>query len=163
MILPLAQTRFIKLGRPTRPSQRFRDKMCRFLLSTSALQRDPSWQFRDCAQHDVRMRRKLSPRRRPCQHPDTPHTSSTTRIEIMHAVANHDARDGDATRRAERMISRMDENGDGELQADEMTRRGLDAERMLSHADTDDDGEISEEEFDAAVEKRGDRGHKGRG
>jgi len=71
------------------------------------------------------------------------------------------ARDGDATRRAERMISRMDENGDGELQADEMTRRGPDAERMLSHADADDDGEISEEEFDAAVEKRGDRGHKG--
>ncbi|MFT5648683.1 MAG: putative peptidase [Yoonia sp.] len=71
------------------------------------------------------------------------------------------ARDSDATGRAARMISRMDENDDGELQADEMTRRGPDADRMVARADTDDDGEISEAEFDAAAEKRGGRGHKG--
>ncbi len=90
---------------------------------------------------------------------DAADTDGNGALSLEEMVA---ARDGDATRRAERMISRMDENGDGELQADEMTRRGPDAERMMSHADTDDDGEISEEEFDAAIEKRGDRDHKGR-
>ena len=71
------------------------------------------------------------------------------------------ARDCEKTKRAERMISKMDKNEDGELQADEMQRRGPSAERMLSHIDTDEDGEISQEEFDAAGEKRGGRGRKG--
>lgn len=91
---------------------------------------------------------------------DAVDTDGNGALSLAEVVA---ARDNDVTRHAERMISWMDENGDGELQADEMTRRGPDAERMMSHADTDEDGVISEEEFDAAVEKRGGRGFKGRG
>ena len=66
--------------------------------------------------------------------------------------------------RAEQMLSRLDANDDGALQADEMAPRGADAERMLSRIDADDDGEISEEEFEKAGEKReehGDRGERG--
>lgn len=67
-------------------------------------------------------------------------------------------------KRAERMLSHMDKNDDGVLQADEMKPRGANAERMISHADSNDDGEISQEEFDAMGEKRGERGgHGGKG
>ena len=89
---------------------------------------------------------------------DAVDTDGNGALSVEEMVA---ARDNGASRRAERMISRMDENGDGELQADEMTRRGPDAERMVSRADTNDDGEISEEEFDAVVKRHGDRDHKG--
>tara|TARA_R110002051_G_scaffold74641_3_gene135963 strand:- start:2761 stop:3240 length:480 start_codon:yes stop_codon:yes gene_type:complete len=66
-----------------------------------------------------------------------------------------------AVQRAEQMLSRMDANEDGALQADEMKPRGASAERMLSRIDADDDGEISEEEFDKAGEKREERGDRG--
>ena len=69
--------------------------------------------------------------------------------------------------RAAEMIARMDENGDGELQAEEMKPRGRgdNAGRMFGHMDADADGLISEEEYDAAGEGRGGRGkrHGGRG
>lgn len=61
-------------------------------------------------------------------------------------------------KRAERMLSKMDANEDGELQADEMKPRGSNAERMIDHLDEDDDGEISAEEFEKVGENRGERG-----
>ncbi len=64
-------------------------------------------------------------------------------------------------KRAERMLSRMDANEDGVLQADEMKPRGANAERMISHMDENDDGEISLEEFEQMAEKRGGRGDRG--
>lgn len=67
--------------------------------------------------------------------------------------------------RAEKMIERMDENDDGELQADEMKPRGRERgmERMFERADADDNGEISQEEYEAAGEGRGDRDGRGHG
>ncbi|MEN9013046.1 MAG: EF-hand domain-containing protein [Yoonia sp.] len=67
------------------------------------------------------------------------------------------AAEGAKEKRIAKMIERMDENEDGELQADELRQRVPDAERMISRFDTDEDGEISKEEFDAAAEKRGGR------
>lgn len=67
------------------------------------------------------------------------------------------AREGAKEKRIAKMIERMDESEDGELQADELWQRVPDAERMISRFDTDEDGEISKEEFDAAAEKRGGR------
>ncbi|WP_458791288.1 EF-hand domain-containing protein [Yoonia sp. MH D7] len=63
--------------------------------------------------------------------------------------------------RAEHMLSQMDTNKDGMLQADEMKPRGANAERMISHADQNDDGEISQEEFEQMIEKRGEHGERG--
>lgn len=65
-----------------------------------------------------------------------------------------------ATERAAEMIARMDDNGDGLLQSDEMRPRGGNmAARMFTRADTDGDGLISEAEFQAAMahlrERRG--------
>ncbi|MDG1376430.1 MAG: calcium-binding protein [Yoonia sp.] len=70
------------------------------------------------------------------------------------------ARAAEMADRAAKMIARMDENGDGELQADEMKPRGRGdyAARMFGHMDADDDGKISQEEYDAAGEGRRGRG-----
>lgn len=67
--------------------------------------------------------------------------------------------------RAARMIERLDENGDGVLQMDEMPDRGADrAERMFDRIDENEDGVISAEEFEAAKERMGDRrGDRGKG
>lgn len=72
-------------------------------------------------------------------------------------------REGRAAKRAERMLSRLDANEDGLLQADEMKPRGASVERMMSRVDTNEDGEISPEEFEKMSDKRGKRGGKGRG
>ena len=70
-----------------------------------------------------------------------------------------------AAERTAKMIERLDENGDGVLQLEEMPTRGEDrAERMFDRVDTDEDGVISEEEFDTVKERRGDRdGRRGHG
>lgn len=67
--------------------------------------------------------------------------------------------------RVAKMIAQMDENDDGELQADEMKPRGRERgmERMFEHADADENGEISQEEFEAAGEDHGDRGGRDHG
>jgi len=61
--------------------------------------------------------------------------------------------------RAARMIARLDDDGDGILQMDEMPRRvgGDDdrAARMFDRVDANQDGEISQDEFQQAREKRG--------
>lgn len=73
------------------------------------------------------------------------------------------AANGRAEDRAARMIERLDENGDGVLQQDEMPTRGADrAERMFERVDADDDGAISQEEFDTAKERRGGRRDHGK-
>lgn len=63
-------------------------------------------------------------------------------------------------RGAERMIERMDQNGDGVLSADEMGPRNGD--RLFARLDADDDGAISEEEMTKARERFADR-HDGKG
>ncbi len=55
-------------------------------------------------------------------------------------------------KRAEKMIKRHDENGDGKLSKDEMPRRNID--RMFSKVDADENGAISKAEFDAMKDKR---------
>ncbi len=77
-------------------------------------------------------------------------------------------RDSDrAERRIDRMIERMDADGNGTLERAELTRDGEDqSERMekrFSRLDTDESGGLSEEEMAAAKEKRGGdrKGRKG--
>jgi len=66
---------------------------------------------------------------------------------------------GRAARGVERMIERFDDNGDGVLSEDELPQRNH--SRMLENVDADEDGAISAEEFEAAKEKRGERGDHG--
>ncbi|MGB0439290.1 MAG: EF-hand domain-containing protein [Paracoccaceae bacterium] len=63
-------------------------------------------------------------------------------------------------RRIDRMVSRMDENGDGALSMDEMRPRGPGPERMIKRMDENGDGTISQEEFDAMADRHGKRGGK---
>ena len=74
------------------------------------------------------------------------------------------AHEAEMASRTAKMIERMDENGDGELQADEMKPRGRgnNAERMFDHMDENEDAAISQDEYDAAGEGRGGR-HGGKG
>ncbi len=74
------------------------------------------------------------------------------------------AAEGRAADRAAKMIERLDENGDGILQQDEMPRRGGDrADRMFERVDADEDGVISQEEFDSAKERANERRGERRG
>ncbi|MEY1556408.1 EF-hand domain-containing protein [Yoonia sp. R2331] len=70
-----------------------------------------------------------------------------------------------AARGADRMIERLDENGDGLLQQAEMqdSRMADRAERLFARADADEDGSISAEEFEAVKERMGKRGGGKRG
>lgn len=63
-----------------------------------------------------------------------------------------------AAKGVERMIERFDEDEDGVISADEMP--SPDHSRLIDHADEDEDGSISEDEFEAAKEKREERGGK---
>ncbi|RVT86713.1 hypothetical protein DXV76_01090 [Rhodobacteraceae bacterium CCMM004] len=68
--------------------------------------------------------------------------------------------------RAERMIDRLDSNGDGQLSLAEIEerRRGPGPERMIDRFDTDGDGALSAAEFETAVAERGGhRRHGGKG
>ncbi len=71
-----------------------------------------------------------------------------------------DERKERATKRAERMIEKLDANDDGLLQPDEMS--GQRETTMMDRIDTDDNGSVSKEEFEAAQEKRKGKG-KGKG
>ena len=67
-----------------------------------------------------------------------------------------------AAKGVERMLERLDENGDGVISQDEMPER--DHSRVVDHLDEDDDGAISEEEFETAKEMRkGKGGKRGKG
>lgn len=96
---------------------------------------------------------------------DTDGDGALSEAEMV-ARATVEADERQAARMAERAaqtIERMDTNGDGLLQADEMAEgpeRGI--ERMFARFDTDEDGSISEAEFDAAQAKMAERG-EGRG
>jgi hypothetical protein len=68
--------------------------------------------------------------------------------------------------RATRMITRIDSNEDGLLQAEEVTEAmsGRGMERMLARFDADEDGALSEAEFDTARAEMADRmGGRGEG
>ena len=65
-------------------------------------------------------------------------------------------------KRVSHMMARHDENGDGQLNKNEMKPHRLG--KMLKHADADGDGAISRAEFDAMKDKRGKhRKHKDNG
>ncbi len=63
---------------------------------------------------------------------------------------------------AKRMIERQDTNKDGVLSVEEMAGPADRGDRMFDRIDTDDDGAISKAEADAAKEKMGKRGGKGK-
>lgn len=68
--------------------------------------------------------------------------------EIMAASAEN------AADRAERLIERLDENGDGVLQRSEMEQRGGNrVERIFDRMDEDGDGTVTEAEFEAVKER----------
>jgi len=69
------------------------------------------------------------------------------------------AANGRAEERAARMIERLDANGDGVLQQDELRPRGGEdrAQRLFERADADENGAISEEEFETARDNMRDR------
>lgn len=69
-----------------------------------------------------------------------------------------DAREGRRAKRIEKMVERLDANGDGMLQLNELSR----AEKMMDHLDRNSDGEISAEEFEQGMGKRGRKGGKDR-
>lgn len=63
-----------------------------------------------------------------------------------------------AQERAERMMEKLDTNGDGLLSIEELSKAPEGhADRMMERVDTDKDGAISQEEYDAAVERMRDR------
>jgi Ca2+-binding EF-hand superfamily protein len=66
----------------------------------------------------------------------------------------------DIADRVAKMIEKRDENGDGVLSAEELApkRAGKGAERMFKRVDANDDGVVTQEEFDTAMQKRGERG-----
>ena len=115
---------------------------------------------------------------------DTDGDGGVTREELRALAANRFAErdtDGDGALSAEeiaaaeqanradrinRMIERLDQNGDGLLQQDEIAQaeRVDRMNRMFERADADGDGAISEEEFEQVKERRGGRrGGHGRG
>ncbi len=61
-----------------------------------------------------------------------------------------------AKTRAQKMLERLDANGDGALSVDEM-RSNARFERRFERADRDGDGAISKSEFDQARERMGKR------
>lgn len=65
--------------------------------------------------------------------------------------------------RAAYMIERYDTNADGALSLDEMPERGKGkrAGKMFDRIDADDSGSISKAEYDAAMEHRKGRKHRG--
>ena len=60
-----------------------------------------------------------------------------------------------AKARAEKMIERADENGNGVLEQEEMKQR--DSNKMIERLDKDGDGSISEQEFENKKHRKGKR------
>lgn len=87
---------------------------------------------------------------------DTDGDGSLSEAELTAMAEAHAAER--AAKGVARMIKRHDENGDGVLSADELPQP--DGSRMFARVDADDDGVISAEEFEAAAEKRAERGGK---
>ncbi len=78
-------------------------------------------------------------------------------VEEIVAAAREGAEDR-AQRRAERMMSRLDANENGTLEADELAGRGDRGGKGFGRADANNDGMLSEAEYDAMKGRRGNRG-----
>ena len=84
---------------------------------------------------------------------DTNGDGSIDADELIAArAAQNEAR---AKARAEKMIERADENGNGVLEQEEIKRR--DSNKMIERLDKDDDGSISEQEFENKKQRKGKR------
>lgn len=81
--------------------------------------------------------------------------------ELIQAAINQ-AKDG-MERRIDRMLERLDQDGDGQLSLEEMAGDPERAARMFSRLDRDGDGVISQEEADQMREARAGRGKQGHG
>jgi len=89
---------------------------------------------------------------------DTDGNGSLT-VEELSARAQAD-RAKKMGKRAERMLERLDSDGNGTIELAEMEQMNP-GQRMFDRLDENEDGVISQEEFDAMKGKRGDRGkHK---
>lgn len=88
---------------------------------------------------------------------DTDSDGVLTREELAAAA------EGRAAQAVERMLSRLDTNGDGNISQDELPDRSDRVGQMFTRADTNEDGTLSAEEFEDARPARGEgRGHGGR-
>lgn len=94
-------------------------------------------------------------------------TNGDGQLSAEELVAQEQSR---ATKRVEKMISRMDTDGDGVLSAEEMSARGDRGDRgkreerrgdMFKRVDRDGNGAISKEEFEHAEHHRGGK-HRGK-
>lgn len=91
---------------------------------------------------------------------DTDGNGALSKEELL--AARDKARSDRAAAGMDRMISRLDENGDGEIGIDEQ-KAGDRMTRMFERLDADKDGTISAEELKEAKAKRGGRGGKRHG
>ncbi len=92
-------------------------------------------------------------------------TDGNGTLSVEEMIARAEAQRAERMMRgAERMIERMDQNGDGVLSAAEMGPR--DEGRIFARLDADEDGAISREEMDNARERfregRGEHGNRDR-
>lgn len=88
-------------------------------------------------------------------------------ITLEELTAARDADNaGRAVKRFERMVERLDTDGDEKISVEEMAsmtgKRGGGGEGLLERLDTDGSGGLSEEEFAAAKDMRKKRGGKGK-
>ncbi|MEM9550481.1 MAG: calcium-binding protein [Pseudomonadota bacterium] len=82
-------------------------------------------------------------------------SNGSVTVEELDQNMRDNARD-----RAERIVERLDANGDGALSEDEMAPRRDRAGRMFDRIDADNSGTISEDEFETARDRVRDRADK---
>lgn len=88
-------------------------------------------------------------------------TNGDGSVTVEEMVA-HAQRDNDRLQsRMEKMIEKRDENGNGTLEAGEMSPEEDRLDKMFDRIDADENGEISEEEFEDMQGRRGGRGDRG--
>jgi Ca2+-binding EF-hand superfamily protein len=92
---------------------------------------------------------------------DTDGNGALSEAELLAKASERS--EGRAAEMVARMLERLDENEDGEIQQSELPERDGDrTDRRFERADADEDGTISEDEFEAAGERDrgGRRGHR---
>ncbi|MEM6308192.1 MAG: calcium-binding protein [Pseudomonadota bacterium] len=89
---------------------------------------------------------------------DSNQDGSVTRAEIV-AMASGDAQSR-AERRADKMLDRLDANGNGALETDELKPFENRGDRVFARLDQDDNGSLSEDEFERLIQRMGKRARR---